>query len=92
MAWDPLMTSSSWHGVTTVLMGNCGVTFAPVAPNDRVFLAEMMESVEDVPSDAILDGLAWDWETHPQYLDSVERMRPASTSSASSATARCGTT
>ncbi len=77
VAWDPLMTSSSWHGVTTVLMGNCGVTFAPAAPADRVFLAEMMESVEDVPRDAILDGLAWDWETYPQYLDSVERMRPA---------------
>ncbi len=77
VAWDPLMTSSSWHGVTTVLMGNCGVTFAPVRPDDRVFLAEMMESVEDVPRDAILDGLAWDWETYPQYLDSVQRMRPA---------------
>ena len=71
------MTSSSWHGVTTVLMGNCGVTFAPVAADERVFLAEMMESVEDVPRDAILDGLPWDWETYPEYLDSVERMRPA---------------
>jgi N-acyl-D-aspartate/D-glutamate deacylase len=77
VAWDPMMTSSSWHGVTTVLMGNCGVTFAPVRPDDKVFLAEMMESVEDVPRDAILDGLAWDWETYPQYLDSVQRMRPA---------------
>src|SRR6478609_7594935 len=77
VAWDPMMTSSSWHGVTTVLMGNCGVTFAPVAPSERVFLAEMMESVEDVPRDAILDGLPWDWETYPQYLDSVQRMAPA---------------
>jgi N-acyl-D-amino-acid deacylase len=77
IAWDPLMTSSSWHGVTTVLMGNCGVTFAPVAQNDRVFLAEMMESVEDVPREAILGGLDWDWETYPQYLDAVEKMRPA---------------
>ena len=77
VAWDPMMTSSSWHGVTTVLMGNCGVTFAPVAAKDRVFLAEMMESVEDVPRDAILDGLAWDWETYPEYLDSVQRMRPS---------------
>src|SRR6476469_3345854 len=77
VAWDPLMTSSSWHGVTTVLMGNCGVTFAPVAQNDRVFLAEMMESVEDVPREAILGGLDWDWETYPQYLDAVEKMRPA---------------
>ena len=77
VAWDPLMTSSSWHGVTTVLMGNCGVTFAPVKPDDRVFLAEMMESVEDVPRDAILDGLSWDWASYPEYLDAVESMRPA---------------
>ena len=77
VGWDPYMTSSSWHGVTTVLMGNCGVTFAPVRPDDRQFLAEMMESVEDIPRDAILDGLPWDWETYPEYLDSVERMDPA---------------
>ncbi len=77
VAWDPLMTSSSWHGVTTVLMGNCGVTFAPVAPDHREFLAEMMESVEDVPRDAIMNGLPWDWETYPQYLDSVQRMQPS---------------
>jgi len=77
VGWDPYMTSSSWHGVTTVLMGNCGVTFAPVRPENREFLAEMMESVEDIPRDAILDGLPWDWETYPEYLDSVERMEPA---------------
>jgi N-acyl-D-aspartate/D-glutamate deacylase len=77
VAWDPLMTSSSWHGVTTVLMGNCGVTFAPVAPANREFLAEMMESVEDVPRDAILNGMPWDWETYPEYLDSVQRMQPS---------------
>jgi hypothetical protein len=71
------MTSSSWHGVTTVLIGNCGVTFAPVVAADREFLAEMMESVEDVPRDAILEGMPWDWETYPEYLDSVQRMRPA---------------
>ena len=77
IGWDPYMTSSSWHGVTTVLMGNCGVTFAPVAPDNRSYLAEMMESVEDIPRDAILDGIPWDWETFPEYLDSVQRMRPA---------------
>lgn len=77
VGWDPHMTSSSWHGVTTVLMGNCGVTFAPVAPQDKEFLAEMMESVEDIPREAILDGLAWDWETYPEYLDSVQRLSPA---------------
>lgn len=77
VAWDPLLTSSSWHGVTTVLMGNCGVTFAPVARDEKVFLAEMMESVEDVPRDAILDGLPWDWTTYPEYLDAVDTMQPA---------------
>ncbi|MGA0781952.1 MAG: amidohydrolase family protein, partial [Ilumatobacteraceae bacterium] len=77
IAWDPLMTSSSWHGVTTVLMGNCGVTFAPVAPESRRYLAELMESVEDIPREAILGGLPWDWETFPQYLDSVQRLNPA---------------
>ena len=77
VAWDPMMTSSSWHGVTTVLIGNCGVTFAPVAPDHRVFLAEMMESVEDVPREAILGGLSWDWSTYPEYLDAVQGMRPA---------------
>lgn len=77
VGWDPLMTSSSWHGVTTVLIGNCGVTFAPVSPDNRVFLAEMMESVEDVPRDAILNGLDWSWSTYPEYLDAVQEMRPA---------------
>jgi len=77
IGWDPYMTSSSWHGVTTVLMGNCGVTFAPVRPENREYLAEMMESVEDIPRQAILGGLPWDWETFPQYLDSVQRLAPA---------------
>lgn len=77
IGWDPLMTSSSWQGVTTVLTGNCGVTFAPVAPQNHSYLAEMMESVEDIPRDAILNGIPWDWETFPEYLDSVQRMDPA---------------
>ena len=77
VAWDPLLTSSSWHGVTTVLIGNCGVTFAPVAAADRTFLAEMMESVEDVPREAILGGLGWGWSTYPEYLNAVQDMRPA---------------
>ena len=51
LAWDPIGTSSCWHGVTTVVMGNCGVTFAPCSPDDREYLAEMMESVEDIPAD-----------------------------------------
>jgi N-acyl-D-aspartate/D-glutamate deacylase len=69
LAWDPLPTSSCWHGVTSVVLGNCGVTFAPVQPGGKEFLAEMMESVEDIPRSAILEGLPWNWTTYGQYLD-----------------------
>ncbi|MGH9132937.1 MAG: amidohydrolase family protein, partial [Ilumatobacteraceae bacterium] len=74
LAWDPVGTSSCWHGVTSVVLGNCGVTFAPCRPADRAYLAQMMESVEDIPRDAILDGLPWDWETYGDYYDSLDRM------------------
>jgi N-acyl-D-aspartate/D-glutamate deacylase len=74
LAWDPIGTSSCWHGVTSVVMGNCGVSFAPCRPEDRATLAEMMESVEDIPRDAILGGLAWDWETYGEYYDSIDRL------------------
>ena len=75
--WDPLLTPVSWHGVTTALIGNCGVTFAPCKKEGQAFLANMMETVEDIPRRAILEGLAWDWESYGEYLDSVERMQPA---------------
>jgi N-acyl-D-amino-acid deacylase len=74
LAWDPIGSSSCYHGITSVVMGNCGVTFAPCRPEDREVLAEMMESVEDIPRDAILEGLAWDWETYGEYLDSMGRI------------------
>ena len=74
LAWDPIGTSSCWHGVTSVVMGNCGVTFAPCRPADRETLAEMMESVEDIPAAAILEGLPWDWETYGEYYDSIDRL------------------
>lgn len=74
IGWDPLLTSSCWHGVTSVAMGNCGVTFAPVRPEDRGFLAEMMESVEDIPARSILDGIPWSWETYGEYLDALDRL------------------
>ncbi|MFZ4518945.1 MAG: N-acyl-D-amino-acid deacylase family protein [Microthrixaceae bacterium] len=73
VGWDPAMTSSCWHGVTSVVMGNCGMTFAPVRPGQAELLATAMESVEDIPAACILDGLAWDWEDVGGYLDSVER-------------------
>jgi N-acyl-D-amino-acid deacylase len=74
IAWDPKGTSSCYHGVTSVVMGNCGVTFAPCKPEDREYLAELMESVEDIPRDAIMSGLPWDWVTYGEYLASVDRM------------------
>ena len=74
MAWDPLGTSASWHGVTSVVLGNCGVTFAPVAPGGQQVLAEMMESVEDIPASSILEGLSWNWETYGDYLDELDRL------------------
>ncbi|MEE2913952.1 MAG: amidohydrolase family protein [Pseudomonadota bacterium] len=77
IGWDPSLTPACWHGVTTVLMGNCGVTFAPVRGGDKEFLAEMMESVEDIPREAILSGLPWDWNSYGEYLDSIEKMNPA---------------
>ena len=77
IGWDPLMTPVSWHGVTTALMGNCGVTFAPCKPKDVELLAGMMETVEDIPKNAILTGLPWDWEDYGGYLDAIERLQPA---------------
>ena len=74
LAWDPIGTPSCWHGVTSVVMGNCGVTFAPCRPDDREQLAAMMESVEDIPAPAILDGMAWDWESYGEYLASMGRL------------------
>jgi N-acyl-D-aspartate/D-glutamate deacylase len=74
LAWDPMGTSSCWHGVTSAVMGNCGVTFAPCRPEDRPYLAELMESVEDIPRDAILEGLPWDWVSYREYLHTIERL------------------
>ncbi len=74
LGWDPIASSSCWHGVTSVVLGNCGVTFAPCRPEDREYLAEMMESVEDIPAASILAGLSWDWETYGQYLDAIEAL------------------
>ena len=77
IGWDPLMSSSSYHGVTTAMIGNCGVTFAPCSPKNRRYLAELMESVEDIAADAIMDGLPWDWTSYGEYLDSVQSLQPA---------------
>jgi len=71
------MKSSSYHGVTTALIGNCGVTFAPVSKANHRLLAELMEAVEDIAADAIMDGLPWDWTSYGDYLDSVQSLKPA---------------
>ena len=74
VGWDSMLTSSCWHGVTSVVMGNCGMTFAPVRPGQAEVLAHAMESVEDIPASAILDGLSWNWETYGEYLDVVDSL------------------
>src|SRR6516225_10378181 len=71
--WDPAASSSCWHGVTTVVLGNCGVTFAPVRPGQERYLAGMMDSVEDIPADTIMAGLDWGWETYGDYLRALGR-------------------
>ena len=73
VCWDPYLTPSSWHGVTTVVMGNCGVGFAPVKPGDQNFLIQLMEGVEDIPGTALHEGIDWEWETFPEFLDAIER-------------------
>jgi N-acyl-D-amino-acid deacylase len=74
VTWDPLVTPSSWHGVTTVVMGNCGVGFAPVRPGSNDWLIQLMEGVEDIPGAALSEGITWGWESFPEYLDALEKM------------------
>ncbi len=71
--WDDRLLSSSWHGVTTTVMGNCGVGFAPVRPDDRDLLVELMEGVEAIPAEVLRKGLSWDWNSFPDFLDALER-------------------
>src|SRR3954447_16531173 len=75
--WDPLLAPSSWHGVTTVAMGNCGVGFAPAHPDRHDWLIGLLEGVEDIPGTALAEGLPWDWETFPDYLDALDRRQYA---------------
>jgi N-acyl-D-aspartate/D-glutamate deacylase len=73
VTWDSSLAPSTWHGVTTVVMGNCGVGFAPVRPDAHDRLISLMEGVEDIPGAVLDEGIDWSWETFPQYLDAVER-------------------
>ena len=72
--WDPYLSPSSWHGVTTVMFGNCGVGFAPVRPEHRGALMELMEGVEEIPGSVLAEGLDWKWESFPEFLDALERV------------------
>ncbi|MCW5891106.1 MAG: amidohydrolase family protein [bacterium] len=72
VTWDPLLTPSSWHGVTTLVMGNCGVGFAPARPDKHDWLIALMEGVEDIPGTALAEGITWEWEGFPQYLDALD--------------------
>jgi N-acyl-D-amino-acid deacylase len=73
VTWDPEVSPSGWHGVTTVVMGNCGVGFAPARASDREWLIQLMEGVEDIPGTALSEGMSWNWESFPEYLDEVDR-------------------
>ena len=72
--WDQEMAPSSWHGVTTVVMGNCGVGFAPAEPSRHEWLIGLMEGVEDIPGSALAEGMSWNWETFPEYMDALEAL------------------
>ena len=73
VTWSPRLSPSSWNGVTTVLLGNCGVGFAPCRPDQREMLVKLMEGVEDIPEVVLTEGLPWTWETFPQFLDALSR-------------------
>ena len=71
--WDEVLAPSSWHGVTTIVTGNCGVGFAPARPDRHDWLIGLMEGVEDIPGTALSEGMHWEWESFPEYLDALER-------------------
>ncbi|MEY2449211.1 MAG: hypothetical protein QOH79_2687 [Acidimicrobiaceae bacterium] len=74
ITWDPMLTPSCWHGVTTIVMGNCGVGFAPVKPDRHEWLIGLMEGVEDIPGAALSAGIRWGWESFPEYLDVIDAL------------------
>ena len=77
VAWDPLGSCSCWHGVTSVVMSNCGFALAPCRPEDRDLYARCLSAVEDIPTEAMAAGIDWTWETFPEYLETVERLPTA---------------
>ena len=77
VAWDPLGSCSCWHGVTSVIMGNCGFALAPCQPDQREWIARCLEAVEDIPTEAMMAGINWTWETFPEYLGNVDKLPKA---------------
>ena len=77
VAWDQLGSCSCWHGVTSVVMGNCGFALAPCQPGEREWIARCLEAVEDIPVEAMMNGIDWTWETFPDYLDQVAQLPKA---------------
>ena len=77
VAWDPLGSCSCWHGVTSVVMGNCGFALAPCKAEDREWFARCLTAVEDIPTEAMMAGIDWNWETFPEYMANVERLPKA---------------
>src|SRR5271166_1961860 len=77
VTWDPYLTPSSWHGVTTIVIGNCGVGFAPVEKGKEDFLIGLMEGVEDIPGETLAKGIKWQWESFAEYLDALAGMKRA---------------
>src|SRR5215208_4316310 len=74
VTWDPMLTPSLWHGVTTVVMGNCGVGFAPAAPDRHDWLIGLMEGVEGIPGASLREAIRWDWQSVPEYMDALDRI------------------
>src|SRR5260221_2114291 len=77
ICWDGALTPSSWHGVTSVVMGNCGVGIAPCRPQSREIAMRDLVNVEAIPFEVLEQGISWDWETFPQYMDAAARRKPA---------------
>ncbi len=90
--WDPILAPSSWHGVTTAMFGNCGVGFAPVRKADHKELIDLMEAIEEIPGTALEEGVRYDWESFPEFLDALERQPARSTWRHRCRTIRCAST
>lgn len=90
--WDPIGQCSCYHGVTSVVMGNCGFSLAPCKQSEADYVFRNLERAEDISRDAMLAGIKWSWETFPEFMDAVDRTPKASTTPATSATRRCAPT